>query len=180
VRDAHRGNRLREFEKLEDWCQRHEEGIRYYSGTVTYRKRFTYPNSQTHDAKPKIQLDLGEVAVMAEVTLNGKNLGTLWKPPFRVDITGAVKTGENALEVKVVNLWINRQIGDELLPEDSDRNPDGTLKSWPQWLNDGKPSPAGRYTFASWRLWKKGDPLAASGLLGPVTIHSAVVIGVTP
>jgi hypothetical protein len=164
------------FDKLEDWCQRPEDGIRYYSGTATYRKTFTFTNTPARDAKPRIQLDLGEVAVMAEVTLNGKNLGILWKPPFRVDITGAVKSGENALEVKVVNLWINRQIGDEQLPEDSDRNPDGTLRSWPQWLKEGKPSPAGRYAFTSWRLWKKGDPLVASGLLGPVTLHRAEVI----
>ena len=70
----------------------------------------------------------------------------------------------------MVNLWINRQIGDEQLPEDSDRKPNGTLKSWPAWLAEGKPSPTGRYTFTSWRLWKKGDPLVESGLLGPVTL----------
>jgi hypothetical protein len=70
-------------------------------------------------------------------------------------------------------LWINRLIGDEQLPEDSDRNPDGTLKSWPQWLTDGKASPTGRYTFTSWRLWKKNAALVPSGLLGPVTIRSA-------
>ena len=180
--DSQRGGPARPvtFEKLEDWSQRPEKGIRYYSGTATYRKTFTFINPKTRDAKRQIQLDLGKVAVMAEVKLNGKNLGILWKPPFRVDITDAVKTGKNALEVKVVNLWINRQIGDELLPEDSDRNPDGTLKSWPQWLNEGQPSPAGRYTFTSWRLWKKGDPLVASGLLGPVTIRPAVVIAVKP
>jgi hypothetical protein len=90
-----------------------------------------------------------------------------------VDITGAAKAGENALEIKVVNLWINRQIGDEQLPEDSDRNPNGTLKSWPRWLEAGQHSPTGRYTFTSWRLWKKDDPLAESGLLGPVTIQAA-------
>ena len=56
----------------------------------------------------------------AVVRLNGKDLGILWKAPYRVDIFGAVKNGENVLEVKVVNLWVNRMIGDELLPEDSD------------------------------------------------------------
>ena len=54
--------------------------------------------------------------------LNGRDLGILWKPPYRLDITGAVKPGENRLEVSVTNLWINRMIGDEQLPEDSDRN----------------------------------------------------------
>jgi hypothetical protein len=109
--------------------------------------------------------------VIAEVELNGKNLGILWKPPFRVDVTEAVKAGENRLEVKVINLWINRMIGDERLPEDSERNPNGTLKSWPSWVSAGKPSPTGRYTFTTWRLWKKGEPLQASGLLGPVILR---------
>jgi hypothetical protein len=81
-----------------------------------------------------------------------------------------LKDGENVLELKVVNLWINRLIGDEQLPEDSDRNRNGSLKSWPQWVQEGKPSPAGRFTFSSWRLWKKNEPLVESGLLGPVSI----------
>ena len=68
---------------------------------------------------------------MAQVKLNGKDLGILWKPPYRVEITDAVKPGDNALEVQVTNLWVNRMIGDETLPEDSSRNPDGTLKEWP-------------------------------------------------
>ena len=62
-------------------------------------------------------------------------------------------------------------IGDEQLPEDSDRNPDGTLKKWPEWLEQGKPSPTGRFTFTTWRLYKKGDPLVKSGLLGPVLLR---------
>ena len=114
---------------------------------------------------------------MAEVSLNGKSLGTLWKPPYRVDLSGVLKEGENTLEVRVANLWVNRQIGDEQLPEDSDRNPNGTLKSWPTWLAEGKPSPTGRYTFTSWRLWKKDDPLVPSGLLGPVRLIAAIQTG---
>jgi hypothetical protein len=64
-------------------------------------------------------------------------------------------------------------IGDEQLPDDSERNPDGTLKRWPDWLNTDKPSPSGRFTFTTWRLWKKDSPLQPSGLLGPVVIRSA-------
>jgi hypothetical protein len=82
-----------------------------------------------------------------------------------------VRPGSNDLEIKVTNLWPNRMIGDELLPEDSDRNEDGTLKSWPQWLLDGKPSPMGRYTFTTWRLWSKDDSLQQSGLLGPALLQ---------
>ena len=97
-------------------------------------------------------LDLGNVEVMAQVTLNGKNLGTLWKQPYNVEVTGALRPGENRLEVKVVNLWCNRMVGDEQLPEDSDRNSNGTLKLWPEWVDKDKPSPTGRFTFTSWRL----------------------------
>jgi hypothetical protein len=115
---------------------------------------------------------LGKVEVMAAVKLNGKDLGILWKEPYRVEVTGALKSGENALEVEVVNLWINRMIGDEQLPEDSERNPNGTLKQWPPWLQEGKPSPTGRFTFTSWRLWQKDSPLVESGLLGPVKLRA--------
>jgi hypothetical protein len=155
------------FEKLEDWSKRPEAGIKYYSGTAVYRKTFPY---QASDSKSKIHLDLGKVAVMARVKFNGRDLGILWKPPYRFDITPLVKAGDNELEIQVVNLWPNRLIGDEQLPEDSERNANGTLKQWPQWLLDGQPSPTGRLTFSSWRLWKKDEALQASGLIGPVQI----------
>jgi hypothetical protein len=159
------------FDKLISWSEHANEGIKYYSGTAAYTKTFTVPAEQI--AKDLVfMLDLGKVEVMAEVKLNGKDLGILWKPPYRVEVTEAIQPGENKLEVKVVNLPINRQIGDEFLPEDSDRNPDGTLKSWPKWLLEGKQSPTGRKTFTSWRLWHTNDPLFPSGMIGPVKIIS--------
>lgn len=124
-------------------------------------------------------LDLGDVQVIAQVTLNGRNLGTLWKPPYRVDATRALRPGKNDVVVRVTNLWPNRMIGDEQLPEDSERNPDGTLKSWPAWLLEGKPSPTGRLTFTTWRLWKRDDALPPSGLIGPVTITTAQTVSVS-
>ncbi len=156
------------FDKLNDWSQRTEDGIKYYSGTAIYQNTFATPPLS---ANTKWTLDLGEVEVMAEVKLNGKDLGILWKPPYQVDVSSALQSGENKLEVKVVNLWINRQIGDEYLPEDSKRTAKGTLESWPDWLQQGKPSPSGRLSFTSWRLWKKGDPLSPSGLIGPVRVY---------
>ena len=80
--------------------------------------------------------------------------------------------------MRVTNLWVNRMIGDETLPEDSSRNPDGTLKEWPPWVREGKPSPTGRYTFTSWRLWKANDPLQPSGLIGPVTLRTVQQVDV--
>ncbi len=148
-----------------------DPGVKHFSGAATYRASF---EAKPPDAPARTVLDLGRVEVMAEVALNGKALGILWKPPYRVDVTGALKAGANALEVTVVNLWINRMIGDEQLPEDSERNTNGTLKVWPDWLLEGKPSPAGRFTFTSWRLWKKAAPLVVSGLLGPVTLRTAM------
>ena len=162
-------------DKLISWSRHSDPGVKYFSGEATYRTTFV-ANPKSEIRNPKWYLDLGRVEVMAEVKLNGKALGVLWKPPFRVEVTEALKRGQNKLEVKVVNLWPNRLIGDEQLPEDSERNPDGTLKQWPQWLLDGQPSPTGRQTFASWRLWKKDDALLESGLLGPVQLLAAETI----
>jgi hypothetical protein len=67
----------------------------------------------------------------------------------------------------------NRMIGDEQLPEDSQRRPDSQLLAWPKWLLEGKPSPAGRHTFATYRVWKTDSPLQDSGLIGPVKLYAA-------
>jgi hypothetical protein len=160
------------LDRLVSWSDHADPGVKYFSGTATYNKTFQLPpNFSAKDYK--LFLDLGHVAVMAQVKLNNKVLGVLWKPPFRIDVTETLKTGANALELKVVNLWVNRMIGDEQLPEDSDRKPDGTLNSWPRWLLDYRPSPSGRITFTSWRLWKKDSSLRQSGLIGPVRIIAA-------
>ena len=82
----------------------------------------------------------------------------------------------------MTNLWPNRLIGDEQLPEDigwsgtfDKRTGQGVdwSKDWPQWLVEGKPSPTGRVTFATWRHYTKDSPLLPSGLLGPVTLQPA-------
>ena len=156
------------FDKLADWAKRPEAGIKYYSGTAIYQKTFVAPPVS---ANTKWVLDLGKVEVMAQVTMNGKDLGILWKPPYQVDVTSALKPGENRLELKVVNLWVNRQIGDEQLPEDSPRTTRGALEKWPEWVQQEKPSPTGRFSFATHRLWKKNDALVPSGLIGPVTLQ---------
>jgi hypothetical protein len=160
------------FEKLISWSSVADLGIKYYSGTAVYSASFELPRTLLK-ADRRLYLDLGRVEVMAEVKVNGKRLPLLWKPPYRLDVTAAARAGQNTIEVTVVNLWPNRLIGDEQLPEDSERNPDGTLKSWPPWLLAGKPSPTGRYTFSMWHLWKKTDPLLESGLLGPVKLIPA-------
>ena len=116
--------------------------------TATYRKCFDFP-SEISPAKSHIVLDLGQVQVLAQVKLNGQDLGIRWTPPYRVDITGAVQAGENTLEVSVVNLWPNRMIGDQFLPLEQ------------------------RYTSSTWNPFTKASPLLESGLLGPVTLQAA-------
>ena len=109
------------LDKLMDWSKHDDSGVKYFSGTATYRTTFRWnpvnpqiAGSQTSilDSQSRFFLDLGEVQVMAHVILNGHDLGILWKKPFQVDITDVLKSGENTLEITVANLWPNRLIGD--------------------------------------------------------------------
>ncbi len=159
------------FQRLEDWSRRREVAIRYYSGPARYTHTFSLPPGLA--AGKPVYLDLGRVEVMARVVLNGKEVGIAWKRPFRVEITSALVSRQNRLEITVVNLWPNRLIGDEHLPPDCELRPNGTLARWPDWLLEAKPSPTGRRSFATWRQWTKDSPLLPSGLLGPVTLWQA-------
>ncbi|MCK9640532.1 MAG: hypothetical protein M0R39_11550 [Prolixibacteraceae bacterium] len=152
------------FDKLEDWTKRPESGIKYYSGTVSYQKNFTLTKSSLKQAS-RFWIHLGKVNNMAQVSLNGIDLGTLWTAPWSIDITKAIKESENLLEIKVVNLWPNRLIGDEQFPSDGIAN-----RNWPDWLIEIKPRNSERITFATYNFYKKNAPLLKSGLLGPVCI----------
>jgi hypothetical protein len=168
------------LDQLISWTEHTNDGVRYFSGTATYEKDVEISADRLNPGA-ELWLDLGAVKNIAEVTLNGQDLGVLWKPPFRVNVTGAAKPGVNKLEVKVTNLWPNRLIGDEQLPPDREWGGAGTwnndqLKAWPQWLLDGQPSPTGRLTFTTWRHWTKDAQLLESGLLGPVTLQTAEII----
>jgi hypothetical protein len=162
------------LDRLISWTDHTNDGVRYFSGTATYEKNIEIGADELQ-AGHEIWLDLGAVKNFAQVTLNGRDLGLLWKPPFRVNVTSVAKPGVNALVVKVTNLWPNRLIGDEQLPADCDWDGD-QLRAWPQWLLAGKPSPTGRLTFTTWRHWRKDSALLTSGLLGPVTLRIAEVI----
>ncbi len=159
-----------EFTELKDWAAHEDTAIRYYSGTAVYSCDFELP-SAVLDSRKSLHLDLGRVEITASVRLNGEDLGIAWKTPYCVALGKTAQPGNNHLEVRVANLWVNRLIGDDLLPEDSERKPDGTLVAWPQWLLEGKTSPTGRHSFATWRHWTEEDPLQPSGLLGPVTLY---------
>lgn len=102
-------------EKLKSWSEFDEPGIKYYSGTATYRKTFHLHQSDLK--QNRMVLDLGNVKEMASVKINGHQMQVLWSAPFQFDITPFVKSGDNELEVEVVNMWVNRLIGDGKLPE---------------------------------------------------------------
>ncbi len=165
------------LDKLISWTDHADQGVKYFSGTATYRKTFSIPHQPS--AINRVFLDLGLVKNLAEVRLNGRDLGILWKPPFRVEVTDALRDGKNELVVQITNLWPNRLIGDEQLPEDREWN-GIQLKAWPQWVLDGKPSPTGRFTFTTWHHWTKADELLPSGLLGPVLLRTAVQVPARP
>jgi len=103
------------MEKLTSWTENSDAGVKYFSGTATYMKTVTVPAALLKPGQ-RIWIDLGKVRDIAEVKVNGKSAGLTWAPPYRVDVTSALKPGANKLEIEVTNEWTNRQIGDRLLP----------------------------------------------------------------
>lgn len=131
--------------QLTSWSKDQDAGIKYFSGHGIYTKTIEAPTEWfAHDAD--LWLDLGDVKNIAEVKVNGTPLGTLWKAPFRVKVSGALKPGTNTLEIAVTNLWVNRLIGDQ------------------------QPAAAEKYTFTTRNPYKANSPLLDSGLLGPVQV----------
>ena len=167
------------LDTLTDWKEHTEPGVRYFSGTATYHKSFQY-----HKEGGRVWLDLGEVQNMAQVSLNGRDLGILWHAPFSVEVTDALREGDNELEIRVTNLWVNRMIGDEFEPDDvvwgeparygyAPGSPliGSTMKEVPEWLEKNQPRPSqGRHAVISYKFFSQYAPLHSSGLLGPVVL----------
>lgn len=133
------------FHSLTRWDTHADPGIRYYSGTAVYTNTFEINSEQYKDQR--VYLDLGEMYNLAEVHINGKSAGVWWQPPFLGDITDFLENGVNKLEIKVVNLWPNRLIGDHFLPENE------------------------RFTKTNVVKFVKEYPLRPSGLVGPVNLR---------
>ena len=149
--------------------------MRYFSGTATYETTLEVPANLLKNNQA-LYLDLGRVKNIAEVRINGGAWTTLWKAPFRLEVTNRVQSGTNRLEVRVTNLWPNRLIGDEQQPDEVEWN-GNAIKAWPEWLLQNRPRPkTNRITFTTWRFWQKDSPLLESGLLGPVTLQAVPVI----
>jgi len=151
------------FDQLQDWTLHEMRGIKYYSGIATYRK--TIQIDELEDSA--YYLDLGVVKDMARVKLNGEDQGVVWCAPWRIDISNALKEGENTLEIEVANRWINRLLGDS-------QDPDAYVRTvqFDNGLMGGQEYQTGRYTFttrAAMHSFNFKEPLP-SGLLGPVEI----------
>lgn len=138
------------IDKLADWTESADPGVRYFSGTATYRKSFEIAGSPE-----TLVLDLGRVGEVATVKVNGKEAGILWKQPYSVDIAPFLKDGTNGLEISVTNLWNNRIVGD--LQSDTDEDITRT-------------NLRGKFTAKS--------PLIPSGLIGPVTLRKPLDVAV--
>ncbi len=132
---------------LGPWTGDSNAGIRYFSGTARYTKTLSVPTGWV-SGKPRLVLDLGDVRELAEVFVNDRPLGVLWRPPYRVDVGDALHAGDNHLEIRVTNLWVNRLIG------------------------DAQPG-AERVTFTIGLPYRADGPLRESGLLGPVRLERA-------
>jgi hypothetical protein len=135
------------FDKLMDFRDNPDPGIRYFSGIATYAKEIEIPGDLIEN-NGQIWLDLGQVYNLAEVWVNGKLAGTAWKPPYRVDISKFVEAGVNQIEIKSVNLWVNRLIG------------------------DAQPGVENKITLTTRNFYRADSPLVPSGLIGPVKIIS--------
>lgn len=131
---------------LTPWNENSDKGVKYFSGTGNYSTTFKASSDWLKQGN-KLCLDLGSVKNLAEVIVNGKSLGIVWKTPFRVDISSAIKEGDNKLEIKVTNLWVNRLIGD---------------------MQPG----ATKLTYTTMPFYQANSPLQPSGLLGPVQLLS--------
>lgn len=156
------------FKKLIDWKDHEAEQIEYYSGTATYTSSFNL-NEEYFDEDKTLILDLGKVSIAARVFVNEQEFGVLWSNPFHIDVTNALKIGENTMKVEVTNTWTNRLIGDENYPNNTGY--DLKVENMPDWYtSNSEPEMGERKAFCTFPFYEKGDQLESSGLLGPVRL----------
>lgn len=158
------------FENLIDWTTSDVSGIKHYSGKAVYKNTLVIDKALINQSQP-LYLSLGDVQQIAEVSLNGKSIATLWKPPFVLNIQDYVKAGHNELEVSITNTWVNRLIGDEALPDTSGYSMTGDTVPWI--TENTPPPPSERVTFTGYNFFEKQPKnLQPSGLIGPVTLYT--------
>ena len=170
------GGETVEMSELMDWTKSSNANVKYFSCTATYRTTFSFSGKRSLGI-----LSLGDCnRQIAKVTVNGKELCTLWCEPYEILLPdGALREGENTLEIEFTNVWANRLIGDEQEPADCAFTkapyPGGWyLERFPDWFRKGlaaRPS-QGRKCFTDWNYFTKNSPLTPSGLLGPIRLFS--------
>ncbi len=144
------------FDQLTAWDKHPDDRIKFFSGRATYQTTF---HLSADEAGRVARLQLGEVKCIAQVRLNGQDLGVVWTDPWSVELAGAVKPGRNELEIDVVNTWVNRLIGDAGQPKDRRITKSNlALQQGPR-------------TLKAYQGFASEDPLMRSGLLGPVRLE---------
>lgn len=131
------------WDRLQDWSK--NDAVRDFSGTAVYRSTF---HADRIPAGARLYLHLGTVKVIAAVKVNGKDVGTAWTAPWQLDVTQALKQGDNTIEITVANTWVNRLIGDSKLPAEA------------------------RSTWTNVNIYKPESVYEVSGLVGPVTLQA--------
>lgn len=163
-----------ELPSLFDFSKEAAPSIKYFSGTAIYKKEINIAEEALKENK-RIILDLGELEDIAELKVNGQEVGVLWYPPYKTDITSCLKVGNNILEIAVTNNWANRLIGDEQYPADFEWEDRGgtrrAMKAFPDWFikKQARPSKE-RKTFNICYYHRKDSPLQPAGLMGPVRL----------
>lgn len=159
---------------LKLWQQIEIPAVKYYSGTVSYQNQFHISSINPDEIA---LLELGDMYDLAEVFVNDKSAGIIWKKPYQIDITSLLKIGNNSVKIMVTNRWINRLIGDELIKTDlkydisNNKFTTGKLLAFPDWLGNAAVKRTDqRHTFTTWKHYSSDDPLVNSGLLGPVKL----------
>ncbi|WP_395343189.1 glycosyl hydrolase [Ningiella sp. W23] len=162
------------FDTLTDWSMHPDTEIRDYSGTASYSTSITITQEQL-DNHERLWIDLGDVNISAKVQINEKDLGVTWIAPHKLDITKLVKPGVNRINIEVANLWINRLIADESLPDTSGfvraskwNNPEENMVEW--YKRNQPPPVTERLTFTTQNFFSAEDERVPSGLIGPVRI----------
>lgn len=132
------------LDALKSWSGSADPGMRYFSGTATYRTTLSLTAAQIKQAE--LWLALGEVHEVAGVRINGRPARILWKQPWSLRVDTLLHPGRNLVEIDVTNLWPNRLIG------------------------DAQSATGKHYTWTNIRSYKKDSALLPSGLIGPVTL----------
>jgi hypothetical protein len=163
------------MDSLRDFSESVDDRVKYFTGTATYEKIVKLTAKQLSSSR--IMLNLGEMNDIAELTVNGVNVGVLWYPPYTVNITKYLKKGKNLIGIAVTDNWANRMIGDEQYDADfewgTDRGVRGrAMNAYPDWFIKGQPRlQPKRKTFCVWYYYHKDSKLNKAGLDGPVSLE---------